>query len=191
MVSSSPRPASSRLVRLAGAVERTTERIGAMASWLVLLMVVVGALNAIARYLGRFAGLPLASNAAIELQWYLFSAVFLLGAAWTLGEDAHVRVDVFYRRLPARGRAWVELVGTAVFLVPFSLFVIVVSWPSLLSSWRVREVSPDPGGLARWPLEALVPFAFALVLGQGLALAVRRARELRRGEPRQEQDGAA
>jgi TRAP-type mannitol/chloroaromatic compound transport system permease small subunit len=93
------------------------------------LMVLVGAFNAVARYLGRFLGVHLSSNAYIELQWYLFSLVFLLGAAWVLREDAHVRVDVLYARVTARTQAIIDILGTLLLLVPFSAFVLWVSRP--------------------------------------------------------------
>jgi TRAP-type mannitol/chloroaromatic compound transport system permease small subunit len=165
--------------RLAAAVDALNARIGRVVAWLCLLMVAVGAFNAVARYVGRFVGANLSSNAYIELQWYLFSLVFLLGAAHTLKRDAHVRVDVLYSRLPRRARAWIDVIGTVVFLVPFCVFVIVVSWPAVHNSWIVLEGSPDPGGLPRFPLKTVIPVAFALLILQGLAMLVERLRTAR------------
>jgi TRAP-type mannitol/chloroaromatic compound transport system permease small subunit len=166
-----PSPRPSRLARAIGAIERLNERAARAAAWLVLVMVLVGAGNAVVRWLGRSIGMSLASNAAIELQWYLFGVIFLFAGAWAIAVDAHVRIDVVSSRLSSRARTWIELAGTLVFLLPFALFVVVASWPSVASSWRVREGSPDPGGLPRWPLKALVPLAFLLVIAQGAARA--------------------
>jgi TRAP-type mannitol/chloroaromatic compound transport system permease small subunit len=118
----SPAPADpSPFVRAADAV---SEYSGRAVRWLVAVMVLVGAFNAVARYLGRGTGVNLSSNAYIELQWYLFSIVFLLGVSYALKHDAHVRVDVLYGRLGPRGRAWIDLLGTVLFLIPFSVFML-------------------------------------------------------------------
>jgi len=166
-------PAAAGLRRLAGAVDRLSDGIGRAAGWLTLAMVLIGAWNAVARYAGRFLGVSLGSNLYLELQWYLFSVVFLLGAAYALRRDDHVRVDVLTSRLSRRGRAGVEIAGILLLLIPFCLFGIVVSWPAVRNSWSVLETSPDPGGLPRYPLKTLIPVAFALLLLQGLAGLVR------------------
>lgn len=142
-------------------------------------MVFVGSLNAIARYVGPALDLQLSSNAYIELQWYLFSLVFLLTGAYTLKHDRHVRVDVLYARLPARAQAWIDLAGTIVFLIPFSIVGLWVSWPAVRASWAILEGSPDPGGLPRYPVKTVILVAFVLLLAQGFAEAVRRAAFLR------------
>jgi TRAP-type mannitol/chloroaromatic compound transport system permease small subunit len=165
------------------AVDRLSDLTGGAVRWLVGVMVLVGAFNAVARYVARWTGSNLSSNAYIELQWYLFSVVFLLGASYALRHDAHVRVDVLYGRLGPRGRAWIDLLGTLLFLLPFCAFMLVVSWPSVAASWRVREVSPDPGGLPRYPLKALILVAFVLLILQGLAEAAKRLRVIRGEEP--------
>ena len=118
------------LLRIAHRIDRTNEWIGRAVYWLTLVMVGVGAYNALVRYLDRFTGLGLSSNTYIELQWYIYSLIFLLGAAYTLKHDAHVRVDVLLARLTPRGRAWVNLAGTLLFLLPFCFFVIRMSWPN-------------------------------------------------------------
>ncbi len=145
------------LLRVAGAIDRGTSAIGRLCSWLALLMVLVGAYNAVVRYLGRWVGSGLSSNAYIEAQWYMFSLLFLLGAAWTLRDESHVRVDVLYGRLSPKKKAWIDLLGVLLFLLPFCAFAIASSWPALEASWAVREGSPDPGGLARYPLKTLLP----------------------------------
>lgn len=168
-----------RWLRVAGTIDRLNERIGRAVYWLALLMVLVGTFNAVARYVGRYVGMNLSSNAYIELQWYMFSLIFLLAAAYTLKHDAHVRVDVFYGRLSERARAWIDLLGTLVFLIPFSAFAIWVSWPAVRNSWAALEGSPDPGGLPRYPIKTMIPIAFALLILQGVAEAIRRIALLR------------
>ena len=166
-------------LRLAGWIEGLNERIGRFVAWLVAFMTLVGAYNAVVRYLGRHLGLSLSSNAYIELQWYLYSLIFLLGAAYTLKHNAHVRVDVFYGQLTQRGRAWINLVGTTLFLLPFSLLTLWLSWPSVRNSWAVREVSPDPGGLPRYPIKSVILVAFVLLALQGVAEILRNVAILR------------
>lgn len=165
--------------RLARFFDRMNEGIGGIVGWLCLAMVLIGAYNAVVRYLGRFIGWSLSSNAYIELQWYLFSLVFLLGGAYTFRRGAHVRVDVLYGRLSRRGKAWIDLVGTIVFLIPFSIFMLYMSWPSVRNSWAVREVSPDPGGLPRYPIKTFILVAFVLLILQGISEIVKQVDVLR------------
>lgn len=179
-----PPPDSSRaLAPVPRAIDRLNDVIGRTVLWLVGLMVLIGAYNAVARYLNRFTETNLASNAYLEAQWYLFSLVFLLGAAYALKEDAHVRVDVLYGRLGPRGKAWIDLAGTVLFLIPFSLLMLWVSWPSVAASWRVREVSPDPGGLPRYPIKAVILVAFVLLLLQGISQVFKQVALLRGAAP--------
>jgi TRAP-type mannitol/chloroaromatic compound transport system permease small subunit len=166
------------LSRFAGAVEDLNDRIGSVLRWIAFIMVLIGAFNAIARYLTRFVGVSLSSNAVNELQWYLFSVIFLLGAAYGLRQDVHVRVDVLYQRLSAKRRAWIDLVGTVVFLLPFTALMLKVSWPVVKASWVVRETSPDPGGLPRYPIKALVLVSFGLLALQGIAHLIRQVEVL-------------
>jgi TRAP-type mannitol/chloroaromatic compound transport system permease small subunit len=166
-------------LRVANIIDRTNDLIGRAAAWLTLAMVLIGAYNAVIRYLGRYIGANLSSNAYIELQWYLFSLVFLLGAAYTLRHNAHVRVDVVYGRFSPRVRAWINLLGTLLFLIPHTLLVVWVSWPSVRNSWAVLEVSPDPGGLPRYPIKTVILIAFALLFLQGVAEAIKQIAVLR------------
>ena len=172
-----------RLLRIADAIDRSTDRLGRTVAWLALVMVLIGAFNAIARYAGRFLGLNLSSNAYIELQWYLFSLLFLLGGAHVLSLDAHVRVDVLYGRLGARARAWIDLAGGVLFLVPFTLATMWFSWPAVRNSWVVREGSPDPGGLPRYPIKTVILIGLGLLLLQGVATILHRVAFLRGYEP--------
>ena len=166
------------LTRLVEPLDRLSAALGQLVSWLCILMILLGAYNAVARYLGRFVELSLSSNAYIELQWYLFSAVFLLGAADALRADAHVRVDVLYGRFSPRTQALIDLAGTLLFLLPFCGFAIYVSWPAVHNSFAILEQSPDPGGLPRYPIKALIPLSFALVILQGLSQLAKRLAEL-------------
>ncbi len=166
-------------VRFADRIDRFNETVGRLTYWLTLLMVLVGAFNALARYFDRYTGLSLSSNTFVESQWYLFSLVFLLGAAYTLKHEAHVRVDVLYGRLGVRGKAWINVIGTVLFLIPFSILMIAVSWPAVYNSWQVLEVSPDPGGLPRYPIKTVIPIAFILLIFQGISMIVRQVEVLR------------
>ena len=154
------------LHRYAAFVDGLTTRVGRIASWATLAMVLIGAFNALARYYDRDLGTQLSSNRWIELQWYLFSIVFLLGAAWTLREQRHVRVDVLYARFPPRVQAWIDLAGSVLFLVPLCLFALWFAYEPVTNSIRILEGSRDPGGLPRWPIKTVVPIAFLLLLLQ-------------------------
>jgi len=179
--------------RLTRAIDRLTSRLGRFISWLTLAMVLIGAYNAVARYLGRFIHANLSSNLYLELQWYLFSLIFLLGAGFALKENAHVRVDVLYGRLRRRARARIDVIGSLLMLIPFCVFVMWVSWPSIRNSWLVREVSPDPGGLPRYPLKAVIIVAFVLLLAQGVSQLLKDIAVLRRRDPEEDEEsgGAA
>lgn len=169
-------------LRLASWIDRLNDQIGRWVYWLSLIMVLMGAYNALARYIDRFTGWGLSSNTYIELQWYLFSILFLLGAAYTLKHDSHVRVDVFYGRLSARGKAWINLLGTLLFLFPFCILMLVMSWSSVANSWAVWEMSPDPGGLPRYPIKTIIPIAFVLLILQGISMVVRQIAILKETE---------
>lgn len=161
------------LRRLASAVDSLNDLIGSAIRWLVLIMVLIAAGSAVVRYLSRGLGLSLNLVPATEVQWYLFSAVFLLGAAYALRHGVHVRVDVLYERLHPRTQACIDLVGTLLFLVPFTVMMLWVSFPAVRSSWEIREMSPDPGGLPRYPIKALILVAFGLLLLQSLSQIVK------------------
>jgi len=171
------------LLSFAGAIDRLNDRVYAMIRWLTLAMILVGAFNAIARYLTRWTGVALASNAYFDLQWYMFSLIFLLGAAYGLNHDVHVRVDVVYSRLSSKGRAWIDLVGTILFLIPFCVMMLVTSYPAVRNSWSVREMSPDPGGLPRYPIKAVILVCFILLLLQAVAQLIKQVAVLRGALP--------
>lgn len=159
-------------LRIAHAIDAITERLGRLVFWLTLFMVLLGAFNALARKAGQYFETTLTSNAFVELQWYMFGAVFLLGAGYALKHNAHVRVDVLYGRLSARKRAMIDVAGTLLFLLPFCILVQFVSWPAVLNSWHVWEQSPDPDGLPRYPIKTLIPIAFFFVMLQGISFLI-------------------
>lgn len=150
-------------------IDAITKRTAQFAFVLMLLVVLIGTFNTIARSADRSLGTSLSSNAYLELQWYLFAAIFLLGGAFTLQRNAHVRVDVLYDRLSKRARAWVNLVGHLVFLLPFCAFMVYASLDPVLDSWKRWEGSPDPAGLPRYPIKTLIPLAFILLGLQGVS----------------------
>jgi TRAP-type mannitol/chloroaromatic compound transport system permease small subunit len=176
-------------LRLAAGIDRFNDRIGRGVAWLAMIMILIAAFNAVGRYVGRFLGLNLSSNAYLELQWYMFSVIFLLGAAYALKQDAHVRVDVLYSRFHAKTRAWIDILGTLLLLLPFSVFMLWVAWPAVRNSWRIREASPDPGGLPRYPLKALVLVCFALLIVQAISELIKNVERLRAGPVPMPEDG--
>jgi len=157
------------LLRLSALIDALTDRIGRATRWLVLVAVLVSAGNALLRY-----GVNLSSNAWLELQWYLFSAVFLLGAGYTLKANGHVRIDLVSGRLTPRAQAWIDIVGTLFFLLPMAGILLYFSWPMFLDSYVTGELSSDAGGLVRWPAKLLIPAGFALLILQAAAELIRR-----------------
>ncbi|MBK4730883.1 TRAP transporter small permease subunit [Oxynema sp. CENA135] len=160
------------LLKLSRWINTCNEWIGRFVGWLVVAMVLVGVWNAIGRYVGRAIGTNLTSNAAIEIQWYLFDIVFLLGAAYALKHDEHVRVDVFYSRWSPRQQALIDFLGTVLFLIPFCLLVIFFSWNTIAQSWQIQEMSPDPNGLPRYPIKSAIIISFGLLSLQGISQAI-------------------
>lgn len=161
------------LRRLAATIDGLNNKIGVVIRWMALIMVLIGAAGAVLRYASRWLGVGLNLTPAIEAQWYLFSVIFLMGAAYGLNHDVHVRVDVMYERLSAKGRAWIDLAGTLIFLIPFSAMMLYVSFPAVRASFAVREASPDPGGLPRYPIKALLIVSFVLLLLQAVSQLVK------------------
>jgi len=157
------------LLSIARKIDRFTSVIGKFTYWLVLVMIGVGVWNVLGRYIGNAIGQNLSSNALIETQWYLFDIVFLLGAAYTLQRNEHVRVDIFYGQFSRQKKAIADLIGTLLFLIPFSILIIYFSWSSIIRSWAVRETSPDPGGLIRYPIKTMVLISFILLILQGIS----------------------
>ena len=162
------------LLRVSGAIDGVNERFGRIADWCVLLACLISAGNALVRY-----GFSFSSNAWLEIQWYLFAAMFMLGAPYTLRRNGHVRVDVIYGNLSPRLKLWVDLVGGILFLMPPVLIIGWMSWPLFYDSWRSGEVSSNAGGLIRWPVKLLLPLGFGLLALQGLSEIIKRIAALR------------
>lgn len=163
-----------QLMSLARVIDKLSEWLGVIASWLVLLACLVSAGNATIRYL-----ISNSSNAWLELQWYMFAGMVLLGAAYTLRVNEHVRVDLIYGMVSDRTRHWIDLLGGAVFLMPMCLVMIWFTWPWFVQSWTLNEASNNAGGLIRWPVILLLPVGFTLILLQGIAEMIKRAAALR------------
>src|SRR5688500_1256035 len=162
------------LIRISRLIDALNDRLGVLANWLVLAACLISAGNAMSRY-----AFDLSSNAWLEVQWYLFAAIVMFGASHTLRVNEHVRVDIVYTHLSERGKEWLDLVGTAVFLVPSMLTIAWYSWPFFMQSWQVQEMSGNAGGLLRWPVKILVPLGFTLVAIQGISEIIKRAASLR------------
>lgn len=169
------------LLAFAHSIDRLNERIGRAVYWLVLLMALISAGNAVSRKL-----FSLSSNAFLEIQWTLFAAVFLLAAGYTLKHNEHVRIDVLSSRLSPRTRAWLDIFGGVFFLLPMTGLVLYYAWPFFADAFTSQEWSNNPGGLILWPGKLLVPVGFALLLAQGVAEIIKRAGFLLGMEPPEE-----
>ncbi len=176
------------LLGLARGIDRITKAFSLVAIWLVLLASLLSAANAFVRYglnafinLGRqypefgsrIEGIARAysdnSNGFLEGQWYMFAGTVLLGAAWTLKVNEHVRVDLVYGAISERARTWVDLLGGVFFLVPFCILMITITWPWFYEAWRINEGSTNAGGLVRWPVKLVLPVGFVLLLLQAIS----------------------
>lgn len=149
-------------------IDSVNQRVGTAVSWLTLALVVLVTADVAMRYLFRVSFV-----ACQEMEWHLFSIIFLLGSGYTLYQNTHVRVDVFYQRLNRRQRALINLLGCLFFLFPGCFLVIKSSWPFVHNAWAAGEGSPDPGGLpARYFLKGAIPVGFALLMLQGCSLLI-------------------
>ena len=157
------------LLALSRGIDRLNDRLGMLANALVLLCCGISTGNAAIRY-----AFGAGSNVWLEAQWYLFAAIVMFGAATTFRRNEHVRVEIFYTCLSERGRLWLDLVGTLVFLIPVCLLLAALSWPFFHQSFAVWEVSPNPGGLPRWPIRFLLPMGFTLLALQGVSEVIKR-----------------
>lgn len=171
------------LLRIAKLIDFITEHIGKLSSLLVIALVFVGFYNVVARYLGKFVGQPLTSNAIIETQWYMFSILFYMGFAYILKDNINVRVDFLYAEWPAKRKALVDLLGTLLILIPFCIMGIWISINPVLSSWGLQfdgtwgtwELSPDPSGLPRAPIKSMIIIGFLMLLVQAMSQAIKYA----------------
>ena len=157
------------LLKLAAWIDALNERVGRWVSWLILAAVLISAVNAIVRKAFNYS-----SNAFLEIQWYLFAAVFLLAAGYTLLRQEHVRIDVILGRFSRRTQVIIESVCTLVFLLPFCVIVIDLVWPLVTRAYVSGEMSGNAGGLIRWPAFALVPVGFTLLLLQAVSEFIKR-----------------
>ncbi len=162
------------LLRLSAAIDRITVGIGHAVSWLILAAVLISAGNAIMR-----KAFDISSNAWLELQWYLFSAVFLLAASYTLQRDDHIRIDVVSSALPKSVRNWIDLLGHIFMLTPFVVLMIYHAIPFVLTSYQQQEYSPNAGGLIVWPAKALVLAGFLLLAMQAVSEIIKRIAVMR------------
>jgi TRAP-type mannitol/chloroaromatic compound transport system permease small subunit len=162
------------LLGLARAIDSLNERVGKLAYWLVLVAVLISAGNAVVRYT-----LNLSSNAWLEIQWFLFSAVFLFCAGYTLLHNQHVRIDIVAAQFSKRVQAWIDIFGTVFFLLPMAISILWLSWPVFMDAYRSNEVSSNAGGLAVWPARLLLPIGFLLLVLQGFSELIKRIAFLR------------
>jgi TRAP-type mannitol/chloroaromatic compound transport system permease small subunit len=157
------------LLRLSKLIDAFNEGIGKLVMWLILAAVVISAGNAVMR-----KAFDIGSNAYLEIQWYLFSAVFLLGSGYVFLRNAHVRIDFISSKLSKRTNAIIDAVGMVVFLIPLCLILISLSWPVFERSWVSGEMSQNAGGLIRWPVQLLIPLGFGILLVQAFSELVKR-----------------
>ncbi len=158
---------------IADRLDKLNKAIAVVARWALLLMLGLGLWNVIGRYLGVAIGHNLSSNGLIEGQWYLFDLAFLLGLGWTLQRNGHVRVDVLQGRWGEKRKIRLELIGTLFLLLPFAIGVMAISIEPAVQSFLINEASPDPDGLPRYLVKALIPLGFSLLALQGVAEAIR------------------
>jgi TRAP-type mannitol/chloroaromatic compound transport system permease small subunit len=157
------------LLALSRLIDRMSNRIGHWVYWLVLVAVLISAANAVVRKAFNYS-----SNSFLEIQWYLFSMIFLLCAGYTLMNNEHVRIDIITSRLSARARAWIDILGTIFFLLPMATLIMWLSWPVFVDAYTRHEVSTNAGGLIVWPARLMVPVGFLLLILQGLAELIKR-----------------
>jgi len=157
------------LLGLSRAIDALNEQIGKLTYWLILAAVLISCGNAIVRY-----SLNTSSNAWLEIQWYLFSFVFLFCAGYTLLHNQHVRIDVLSSHLSGRGRAWIDILGTIFFLLPMAIAIMWMSWPVFLDAYRSNEISANAGGLLIWPGRLMLPVGFLLLVLQGFSELIKR-----------------
>jgi TRAP-type mannitol/chloroaromatic compound transport system permease small subunit len=157
------------LLKLSGLIDEINQRLGKATTWLVLIVVLISAGNAVMRYAINWS-----SNAYLEIQWYLFSAIFLLCAGYTLLNNEHVRIDIISGRFTAKTRAWIDVAGIILFLFPMAYLFITLGWPFFMMSYNGGEMSANAGGLIRWPVKLLLPIGFVFLLLQGISELIKR-----------------
>lgn len=157
------------LLSVSRVIDQINTRIGRWVAWLILLAIVIATINAIIRKL-----FDVSSNAYLEMQWVLFSAVFLLCSPWTVISQEHIRIDIVNNLFPRWLKEWVDLIGHVLFLMPFALIMILNGWPFFARSYAINEQSLNAGGLPQWPAKFLVVFGFFLLAVQGVSEIIKR-----------------
>jgi len=157
------------LLKLSNGIDRLNKGVGKVTTWLILIVTIVSAGNAIVR-----KAFNVSSNGLLEIQWYLFAAVFLLGAGYGFLKNSHVRIDFISGKLSARTRNWIDVGGIVLALFPFCFLCIYLSWPLFIQAFNTGEMSSNSGGLIRWPVYALVPLGFGLLMLQGVSELIKR-----------------
>ena len=157
------------LLAFSRTVDWINEAVGKTTTWLILIVVLISAGNAVFRYAFDWS-----SNGLLEIQWYMFSAIFLLCAGYVLYKNEHIRIDVIAGRLSPRAQNWIDVFGIVAFLLPMVLLTMYLSWAVFVNAWVSGETSPNPGGLIRWPVRLMLPVGFFFLLLQGLSELVKR-----------------
>jgi len=157
------------LLKLSAWIDTLNTKVGKLTTWLILITTLISAGNAIVRKI-----FDTSSNALLEVQWYIFAGVFLLGAAYGLLQNSHVRIDFISSRLSPRTRNWIDMVGIVVALIPFCMLSIYLSLPLFVQAYQSGEMSQNAGGLIRWPAYALIPAGFFLLMLQGMSEMIKR-----------------
>lgn len=157
------------LLAFADGVDWLTEQIGQWLKWLVLFSSLISAGNALVRY-----SLHTSSNAWLEIQWYMFGAMFMLAAGYALKHEEHVRVDVFFSKMTPQQQAWVDVIGGILFLMPMAVLIAWMAIPMVVNSYGITEYSSDAGGLLRWPIKIVIPLGFVLLAIQGVAEIIKK-----------------
>ena len=157
------------LLKLSQLIDWLNARVGKGAFWLVLIMTVISAGNAVVRFTINYS-----SNGLLEIQWYLFAAIFMLCSPYTLQKNEHVRIDVLSSKLSPRGLAVIDIIGTLFFLLPMVIVVLWLSLPLVADSYKINEMSSNAGGLIRWPVKILLPIGFTLLALQGISELIKR-----------------
>jgi len=150
-------------------IDAMNQRIGTIADWLVLLSCLISAGNAFSRY-----AFNISSNAWLEIQWYMFAAVVMLGTSYTLKRNEHVRVDIIYANVSTRRQIGIDIFGFILFMLPATVIMTYLSWPIFYNSWHMSEISSNAGGLIRWPVKILLPIGFFLLSLQGISELIKR-----------------
>jgi TRAP-type mannitol/chloroaromatic compound transport system permease small subunit len=157
------------LLGLSRVIDAFNLRLGRLTMWFVLAAVLISATNAIVR-----KAFNISSNAYLEIQWYLFAAVFMLGVGYVWLKNAHVRIDFVSSKLSKRTNTIIDIIGMLVFTIPLAIIMISLSWPLFARGWTSGEMSQNAGGLIRWPVLLLIPAGFAVLLAQTLSELVKR-----------------